>query len=717
MNTKDFSQTLASLVGAAVPSRPEFQRPNAHAAVTPRRVGTRAPTLALLALVASAFAAEPAPTLVNNPSAAERFARPSDALTARENLFWTRTPLPVPSDIVLEVSGILPVAGQRLLVTTRRGELWWIDGAYDAEPAPKFTLFASGLHEPLGIIVVPAPGKGYYVAQRQEVTRLEDTNGDGRADVFETICKIPVSGSYHEYAFGPVLAPNGNLRVTLNVAFGGATQAPAPWRGWMVEITPDGQLMPIAAGLRSPCGLLVTSKGEWFFSENQGEWVGSGRITHVAPGDFAGHPAGLAWSKLPGSPVKLRPDDIKDFEEPMHEVAKRVPGVKPPAVWLPHTVLGISNAGLIEDRTGGKFGPFAGQLFVADQGQSKIDRVFLEQVKGVWQGAALAFREGFECGIIRIAHGEDGVLFAGETARGWGSVGGKQQGIERLAWTGQVPFEIKEVRAHADGFTLTFTSPVDRATAEKAESYAVSGFTYLYHKAYGSAPVNRLGCPVRKVVVAPDGLSVRLGTLCLREGYVHEIKAAGLRAAGSTDALLHPTAYYTLNRLPDGDRIMPVDVRELELCVAPVPAAATANTKKHPTKVPTDWTGDEGDRTILLGTQPGLKFDVTELTVIAGARVRLVFRNTDDMLHNFVLCAPGKGQDVGTAAMALGIDGTAKNYVPDSADVLFHTALVQPGGSDTIFLTAPTTPGDYDFICSFPGHAQMMKGVMKVTAR
>ena len=42
---------------------------------------------------------------------------------------------------------------------------------------------------------------------------------------------------------------------------------------------------------------------------------------------------------------------------------------------------------------------------------------------------------------------------------------------------------------------------------------------------------NRLSCPIRKVVVAPDGLSVRIATLCLREGYIHEIKAGGVRSA------------------------------------------------------------------------------------------------------------------------------------------------------------------------------------------
>jgi azurin/glucose/arabinose dehydrogenase len=670
-----------------------------------------------LALFLTAVSAVTLPSRAqtNNPSALERFAKPSDALVAAENRIWQRTPLPVPEGIILEVSGILPVAGQRLLVTTRRGEVWWIDGAYDADPKPRYTLFAQGLHEPLGIIAAPAGG--YYIAQRQELTRLVDTDGDGRADVFETVAKLPISGSYHEYAFGPVLAPNGNLRVTLNVAFGGSTQAPVPWRGWMVEITPDGQLTPIASGLRSPAGFTVSSQGAWFTTDNQGEWVGSGKITHIEPGDFIGHPAGLAWSKLPGSSVKLRPENISDFEQPMHVVAQNLPGLKPPAVWLPHTILGISNSGMIEDLSGGKFGPFAGQFYVGDQGQSKLMRVSLEHVAGVWQGAAYAFREGFDSGILRMAIGENATMFVGESARGWGSVGPKQYGIERVTWTGQTPFEIKEIKAQPDGFLLTFTQPVDRATAENLASYSLAGFTYNYHTAYGAAPVNRMVCPIQKIVVAADGLSVRLAAQCLREGYIHEVKASGVRAANGGAAVLHPVAYYTLNRLPAGDRIIPLAPNAAELCVAAIPPAASAHSAKHPIKQPTDWPNSEGDQAFLLGTQPGLKFDQTLLTTKAGTRIRLIFRNSDDMLHNFVLCAPGKGQDVGQAALALGVEGTAKNYVPDSPDVLFHTALTQPETSDTIYFMAPTTPGDYDFICSFPGHSTLMKGILRVTAK
>ncbi len=127
-------------------------------------------------------------------------------------------------------------------------------------------------------------------------------------------------------------------------------------------------MTPIAAGLRSPCGFTVTSKGDWFYAENQGEWVGSGHVTHVERGDFTGHPASLAWSGLVGSNVKLKVEDIPDDDVPNFEQAKKIPGMKTPAVWFPPHIMGISNSDIREDVTGGKFGPYAGQFYVGDQG-------------------------------------------------------------------------------------------------------------------------------------------------------------------------------------------------------------------------------------------------------------------------------------------------------------------------------------------------------------
>src|SRR3546814_17888331 len=83
---------------------------------------------------------------------------------------------------------------------------------------------------------------------------------------------------------------------------------------------------------------------------------------------------------------------------------------------------------------------------------SMVSRVFLEKVNGEYQGAAIAFRSGFRSGVLRMAWAPDGSLFIGETNRGWGSAGDANEGLERMVWNGDMPFEMKAVRAMPDGF-------------------------------------------------------------------------------------------------------------------------------------------------------------------------------------------------------------------------------------------------------------------------
>ncbi|MEO5997366.1 MAG: PVC-type heme-binding CxxCH protein [Chitinophagaceae bacterium] len=109
-------------------------------------------------------------------------------------------------------------------------------------------------------------------------------------------------------------------------------------------------------------------------------------------------------------------------------------------------------------------------------------------------------------------------------------------------------------------------------------------------------------------------------------------------------------------------------------------------------------------------------FDKSSFTVPAGKLVSLVFKNSDDMAHNVVITKPGNIEKVGKAAEAMAMlkDGYEKNFVPKIAEVLFATPLVSGGKNFTLDFKAPDKLGEYPFICSFPGHWQTMKGVMKV---
>ncbi len=466
--------------------------------------------------------------------------------TAEDDFYKILTFTPPPGE-VLEAGAIEVLPGNKIAVGTRRGEVWVIDNAYAADPADvKFSRFAHGLHEVLGL----AYRDGWlYVTQRPDVTRIKDTDGDGKADVFEVVADgWEVSGDYHEYAFGSRFDKDGNIWITLCLT--GSFTSDSKFRGWAGKVTKEGKWVPTTSGVRSPGGVGFNAEGEVFYTDNQGPWNGACHLKHITVGGFVGHPGGFKWYKDPAAKYLGPAPKMPKSNSRIMTEAKKIPQLVPPAVTFPYGKMGQSASGIECDLSGGKFGPFARQLFVGDQTHSTLMRVFLEKVQGHYQGACFPFRAGFGSGVVPVRQGKDGSLFVGGTNRGWGSRGPKQFSIERLVWTGKTPFEIHEMRARPDGFELTFTQPIDPATAGKAESYSLKTFTYLYRADYGSPEVDHTKPAITKVLVGKDGKSVRLLVQGLQEGHIHDLAAAGVRSADGLP-LLHPQAYYTLNYIPN----------------------------------------------------------------------------------------------------------------------------------------------------------------------
>jgi azurin len=618
-----------------------------------------------------------------------------------ESVYYQILPVAIPDDIVLEVGGMDFDDQGRLGVCTRRGDVWLISDP-DSE-TPAFQRFARGLHEPLGL---GWKDGSFITAQRGELTRMTDLDGDLQADLYEPIYVWDLAGNYHEYSYGPVFLPDGEMLVTLNLGWVGRGASLSKWRGWMLKISSDGKMTPFATGMRSPAGFGLNAQGDIFYTENQGDWVGSGRMTHLESGDFAGHPEGLRWSSEPESPVKLKMEDIDNQRGlTLFEYARENPAVKAPSVWFPHTIMGISTSDMVVIPE--NFGPFTGQLLIGDQGHSKIMRVYQEKVNGVYQGICIPFKEGFSSGVLRMRWGPDQTLFVGMTNRGWASTGKEPFGLEKLRWTGKIPFEMQQVNIIPGGFMITFTQPVDRQIAANPAAYQITDFTYRYHHLYGSPAINTENRAVYKVEVSQDGMQVRIYVEGLRPGYINEIKASGIRNRQNRP-LLHPTGYYTINELPEqpharhsdpqlsGNNIM-VDIK---------------SDKRIP-KMPAVWTNGP-DQTVTVGTLPGMQFDTREIVVEAGSKIKWVFNNPDDMMHNLVIVSPGSIDQVAQLAIDLGLQGQEKGYIPDSDLVLYHTNLLPPNKSDVIYFTAPENPGDYAYVCTFPGHALIMRGILRV---
>ena len=498
------------------------------------------------------------------------FAQKTNSKTEQD--YYEIKTLPIPKEIYLEVGGLATMPDGRLAVSTRRGEIWIIENPYQtANHQVHYKRFASGMHEVLGLAYRDG---AFYCSQRGELTKITDTDRDGVADLYEPIYQFELSGNYHEYTYGPVFDKNGDMLVTLNLAWVGFGEGKfAKWRGWLVKIHPDGTMEPFAAGLRSPAGYSINQDGDIFYGENQGDWVGSGRVTHLAKGDFAGNPGGLKWAKEPNSPFRLTLEEIQDNGAPMYEAAAKVKNLKLPAVWFPHAIMGISTSDVLQDTTRGKFSPFPGQYFVADQGQSKIMRMGLEKVNGVYQGFCINYREGFQSGILRERFGLDGSMFVGMTSRGWGSTGKDEFGLQRLMWNGQMPFEIQDIQAKPDGFELSFTQAVDVNSVKKAASYALRSYIYKYQHQYGSPIIELKDLKISGVEVSGDKRKVRLVIDGLRQYFIHEFKLEGIRNEAG-EPLLHETAYFTLNQIPSGGKLAVQATHRLEeaVVVKAVPA-------------------------------------------------------------------------------------------------------------------------------------------------
>jgi hypothetical protein len=474
---------------------------------------------------------------------------------------------------LFEALGLSLAADGTQVVATRTAGIWRLVKG-------EWQLFAEGTFDSLGVLIEDKKGLTVVVGQKAELTRISDTNGDGIADNYETLFDAhSYHGNYHSYMHGPVRGADGAYYININLADGSdgfAYNAGGKYMGsvggfsgWNIRVdathkknhkskNPNNKnqtgntFTPWAPGLRSPAGIALSPDGRLWYSENQGEYVGTSKIFEIQQDKFYGHPSSLI--DLPG----MTPNSP---EITWSKVAnQRVM----PAVLLPHNRVANSPGNPAWDTTQGKFGPFAGQMMIGDQTQSNLLRVSTELVDGTEQGSVMPFIDGLESGVMRPLFLPDGSLLLGQTGRGWQAKGGHVASLQRILWDGKtVAPAIRHMRATAEGFNLELTQPlstsiaVNEITEQVKTALSIASWVYRDAPDYGSEELGLQQEIIAAVAISEDRklIKIRLGSLAQAQLHPQQtarvyhatFTAKNLFEAGATEPM---HAYYTLYKFP-----------------------------------------------------------------------------------------------------------------------------------------------------------------------
>ena len=473
----------------------------------------------------------------------------STALLAKEvwTDYYTLEDIPTPAGLDPQVGGMDFMPDGRLAVCFHRGEIY----TYQPETG-EWRLFAEGLQEPLGLVAVS--DSEVVVVQRPEMTRIVDLDMDGVADLYSSLYDgFGMTGNYHEFAFGPIQDNEGNFYISLNLASSGASvrkevrgefidiglprekfysepwrdvqniagrmYSRTPYRGWVLNVSPEGEMTPIAPGFRSPNGMGFDLEGRLHVTDNQGDWLGTSKCFHVEPGKFYRHPASLVWKEgWTRDPLEIPVDEL----ESMRTRA---------AYLFPQNVLANSPTQPLCDTTEGKFGPFAGQMLVGEMNVARLLRLTQDVVQGRLQGAAIPVLDGgpLNIGLNRLVFDDAGSLYIGQTALSWAG----SKGIQKVTWTGKTPLEVHNVHLTCSGFEIEFTKPVTQESITAENALKIKSYYFKYHRAYGSPQVDQQPALPESMSLSSDGktLSVRLKSEDLKAGYVYEMDFDGLKTS------------------------------------------------------------------------------------------------------------------------------------------------------------------------------------------
>ncbi len=428
-----------------------------------------------------------------------------------------------PSWFKPRVGGIDFLSDGRLLVSTwdSLGAVYLVEGVMSGDVSQiEVKRIATGLAEPLGLKVVDDE---IFVLQKQELTQLVDNDGDELIDEYRTICNSwGATSDFHEFAFG-LEYKDGFFYAALGLAMRlEDDELQAPDRGTLIKIAKDGTFEPVITGLRQPNGIGFGPENDLYLTDNEGEWLPSGKLIQVIEGQFHGC---------------------------RHGTGNMYEGVEmtPPTLWLPQNEIGNSPSqpAMIPK------GIYQGQMLHGEVTHGGLKRSFLEKIDGVYQGAVFRFTQGLEVGVNRVIIGPDNAIYVGGLGMhgDWGWKG-TQHGLQRLEFTDNTTFEILKVQATPSGFNLVFTEPLAENHGENPGDYLVQQWWYQPTQRYGGPKQDLETLSPSSIVVSDDRKSAQLEIPGLKKGGVVYFRLNDELRSSTGQSLWTGEAWYTLNRIP-----------------------------------------------------------------------------------------------------------------------------------------------------------------------
>ncbi len=584
----------------------------------------------------------------------------------------------------MRIGGVGVFSDGRIAVCTIMGDVWIVEGVDDTLEKLVWKRFASGLNQPLGMVV---SDDQIHVIGRDQLTRLHDINQDGEADFYECLTNEFPTARGNSFALTLHQDDKGRFYwFTRSSQFG------------MTRFTPGSKPEAIATGLRGCNGTGVSPDGSIVFAMPQeGSWQPASGIFEVGNGSYHG------------------------FFGPKSEFGKH--GYQMPLCFLPR---GIDNSSgdIIFVPKDKRFGPLAGRMIGTSFGYCEHYLVIRERMKdGKVQGGVVPLPGEFLSGAHRGSFSsKDGHLYIVGTD-GWQSYAQENGSLQRIRWTGGEMTLPESVETRKNGLIIRFNEFIDPQSLDVEKVFA-SQWNYLHSDAYGSPEysVRQPGItghdPVEidSLHLLEDGKSIFVEISQLHPVMQFHLYLELKTRDGRT---FTPDLYYSIfhqgkefTDFPGYQNI----------------SKETWNDFPHPDKSPVDprllaqeaqskIVGDEqvlaSIERIELDAIAGLQYAQKELRVKPGSKVALTFRNLDpSMPHNVAIVQPDRLTAIMDASMKLASSpkGVTQHYVPNDKGVIAMSPILQSGNSYVIYFRAPRKLGTYPFLCTFPGHWQVMQG-------